>query len=206
MNPPLAVVSADKEIIELARELGFEVVGFFDSDPDARALDVDHLGSDERWAAAKEKAPGLRVALALDPTAVKRRALERYGIDSLATLISAQCHVSPTASIGPGCIVQRNAAVMADARIGVACKINVGAVIHHDCIVGDCCTIAPRASLLGFVQVGDCCFIGASVTVMPNVRIGADAIVGAGALVNNDVPAGARVAGVPARVLRGRSA
>ena len=43
--------------------------------------------------------------------------------------------------------------------------------------------------------------IGMGAVVMPGVTVGAGAIVGAGAVVSNDVPALAKVAGVPARII-----
>ncbi|MBT9138634.1 MAG: Galactoside O-acetyltransferase [Syntrophomonadaceae bacterium] len=46
-------------------------------------------------------------------------------------------------------------------------------------------------------------YIGTGATILPGVEIGEGARVGAGAVVTKDVPAGAVVAGVPARVLRG---
>ena len=51
-------------------------------------------------------------------------------------------------------------------------------------------------------MVGDECSIFAGATIMPFVKIGDGATVGAGALVNKDVPAGATVAGVPAKELQ----
>jgi len=44
--------------------------------------------------------------------------------------------------------------------------------------------------------------IGSSATIICGVTIGEHAIVGAGAVVTKDVPAGATVAGVPARIIK----
>ena len=49
-------------------------------------------------------------------------------------------------------------------------------------------------------------WIGRGVTVLPGVRIGDGAVVGANAVVTRNVPAGARVGGVPARSLAAEAA
>ncbi|MGC4175716.1 sugar O-acetyltransferase [Demequina sp.] len=51
------------------------------------------------------------------------------------------------------------------------------------------------------ITVGDRVWFGGSVIVLPGVTIGDDAIVAAGSVVTKDVPAGATVAGNPARVI-----
>lgn len=52
--------------------------------------------------------------------------------------------------------------------------------------------------------IGANVWIGAGAIVLKGVTIGDNAVIGAGAVVTRDVAAGARVAGVPARVLAGR--
>ncbi|MDQ2858464.1 MAG: acyltransferase [Candidatus Eremiobacteraeota bacterium] len=54
------------------------------------------------------------------------------------------------------------------------------------------------------IRVGDDCWLGEKATVLKGVTIGAGAVVAAGALVRADVPPGAIVAGVPARLVRMR--
>lgn len=52
------------------------------------------------------------------------------------------------------------------------------------------------------IVIGDKVWIGMRATILKGVTIGDGAIIAAGALVNKDVPAGALVGGVPAKVLK----
>jgi acetyltransferase-like isoleucine patch superfamily enzyme len=78
--------------------------------------------------------------------------------------------------------------------------------VEDDAIIGYDATLLCHEFLqeeyrTGEVRVGERAMIGAGAVVLPGVRIGADAQVAANSLVDSDVPPGATVAGVPARVV-----
>lgn len=82
-------------------------------------------------------------------------------------------------------------------------EIGNGCAISHDFTVMD----SDAHSLNGSrktapVIIGDHVWIGTRVTILPGVRVGNGAVIAAGALVSKDVPDGALVAGVPAKVIR----
>jgi acetyltransferase-like isoleucine patch superfamily enzyme len=89
-------------------------------------------------------------------------------------------------------------------------KIDVG----RRCLIGPFCYVTDSDHLAGLcastgapsmrtlpVVIEDDVWLGAGVTVLKGVTIGRGAVVGAGAVVTKDVAAGARVVGVPARVI-----
>jgi acetyltransferase-like isoleucine patch superfamily enzyme len=95
------------------------------------------------------------------------------------------------------CFIDLNAAVHIGKRVTIG---------HHTIIITSNHEIGPPVMRAGKVvpqpvTIGDGAWIAARVTILPGVSIGPGALVGAGSVVTRDVPAHAKVAGVPARII-----
>lgn len=77
-----------------------------------------------------------------------------------------------------------------------------GIIIHPASQIGVNCMIFHQVTLAGRVTLGGHVDIGAGAKLIGPLHVGDHAVIGANAVVTSDVPAGATVAGIPARVIR----
>lgn len=130
------------------------------------------------------------------------------------TLLGDGASVREKVRIGSFCIIARLVTINYETTIGNRTKIMDSTHITGNATIGDDVFIsllvgttndnAMGASgyssehVLG-PQIGNGAMVGVGATFLPNIRVGENATVAAGSVVTKDVPAGGRVAGVPAR-------
>lgn len=140
-----------------------------------------------------------------DTTARRRAAaLLRSTGFRLPAIVHRSATVSPAALLEDGVQVMSGAIVGADARLATDVLVNAGAIIGHDADIGTRVHVASGARIAGAVTIGADAHIGTGAIVIQGRRVGEGAVVGAGAVVLHDVPPGARVGGIPARMLTPR--
>ena len=67
--------------------------------------------------------------------------------------------------------------------------------------MGECCVLAPNAAVNARVELGDGAYVGTNAAILPDSSVGPWATIGACTAVLKNVPAGATVMGVPAKIV-----
>jgi acetyltransferase-like isoleucine patch superfamily enzyme len=118
--------------------------------------------------------------------------------------------IGDNVSVGTLSVIEHHVRIADNVRIHTQAFIPEFSVLEEGCWIGPNVVLTnakyplspgAKESLAGVV-IRTRAKIGANVTILPGVVVGADALIGAGSVVVKDVPAGAVVAGNPARVIR----
>jgi UDP-2-acetamido-3-amino-2,3-dideoxy-glucuronate N-acetyltransferase len=131
-------------------------------------------------------------------------------------IIGDQSYVRERVQIGAGTVVGRGSSVDNDCVVGERVRIQsqvyltAFSVVEDDVFIGPCAMTTNDQTMGRHHGAPDLrgptlrrgCRVGGGAVLVPGVEVGAEAFIAAGAVVTNDVPAGAVVMGVPARVVR----
>lgn len=145
-----------------------------------------------------------------------QRVLVRWLLNSIRNYQHHKQHHSPIALVMRRLtrIQYEVLSILTGADVGITAKFGTnfrlphpnGVVVHERAMIGDDCMFMQQVTI-GILAdhrvpvIGSRVYIGAGAKVLGHVHVGDDARIGANAVVLSDVPAGATVVGIPARVV-----
>lgn len=119
------------------------------------------------------------------------------------TVVHSSVEMSEYVEIGVGTTVTAGCILTANIRLGNHVFLNLDSTVGHDVAIEDFVNVAPGCHISGNVLICEGADLGTGAVVLQGKVVGKWSVVGAGAVVTNDVPDGATVVGVPARVIKG---
>ena len=134
----------------------------------------------------------------------------------LKNTLHESARIEPGSLIRDMVTIEKNAVVMMGAVINIGAVVGEGSMVDMNAVIGARGTLGKNVHLgAGAVVAGvleppsadpviveDNVMIGANAVILEGVRIGEGAVVAAGSVVTQNVPAGAVVAGSPAKVIK----
>jgi sugar O-acyltransferase (sialic acid O-acetyltransferase NeuD family) len=183
-------------------EKKYELFGFADDDKSLKGSILNGLeviGCEQELAVLAESKIIYAVAAVGSPKA-KKAIVERYSsLVRWDNIIHPTAVISDYAALGVGNIFQAHTFLGPNTRIGSHCIINIGSSVGHDAVIEDYVSAMCLCDITGGVILGEGCYLGSGARVVPQRKIGAWAFLCAGAVVLNNVDAGEKMIGNPAK-------
>jgi len=198
-NNPFILFGASghgKVITEILEETGAKIHSFFDQDLSKKEL----LSYVINHSLEQIEQNNFHWLISVGNNLTRRKIVEQYAFD-YGTAIHPGTHLSKRIKIGEGTVIMAGVCINSDTVVGRHVIINTSASVDHDCVLEDYVHVSPGATLTGNVYVGEGTHIGAGATIIPGIRIGKWCTIGAGAVIIRDVPDGAKVVGVPGKII-----
>lgn len=119
----------------------------------------------------------------------------------LASYISSNSFVAPSARIGEHCFVFEDNTVQPFAEIGNNCVLWSGNHCGHHSRIGDNVFVSSHVVISGHCKIGDNCFIGVNSTLANGTNLGKESWVSHGCVLSGNIPEHSMVKSVPSQII-----
>ena len=190
------------------REVGVEVIGFLDDNPDEHGKIYDGipvLGDRNMLKTLKQFQGVDSVYCPIGNNQIRVTLLEFASSLGYNTpnYIHPSVIISPNVEIGEGVYILMGSMIMPYTKICNYTMISMNVCVAHHSVLNQGVFLSTGVNFGASIIAEENAYCGISSTIMTGVkRIKKDCLIGAGAVVIKDVPDEAIIAGVPAKVLR----
>ena len=178
----------------------WEISGFLDDNPGALkgfSQDYPVLGSIDEWRPKSNE----RFVVSIGAPNVRERIVKV--LKARGAIFTSITHrtviLAQSSSVGEGVILSPNVVISDHAIISDHVSINISTSIGHDAFIGEFCNLSSHCDITGAVKINRGTFVGSSSVFIPSTTIGENSLIGAGSVVMNNIKAGAKVFGNPAK-------
>lgn len=195
-----------KEVIWLARDCGFDVVGILDDSnemQDASFCNVPVIGKISDWINYSK----YQFIIAIGSPRARQKICIRMGQERdikprFTTLIHPSVLFSKYINISEGTIICAGTILTADISIGRHCILNLSVTVGHDVIINDFVTIAPQVAVSGGVTFGLGVEAGTGSCIRQGLELESGAVLGMGGVLTKNIPRNCIYVGNPAKKLK----